>query len=140
MNVYFACSITGGRQDAGVYQIIVDAMQAAGHEVPTALLACEKVVDLEIVVEPIEVYTRDVAWIDASDALVAEVTTPSHGVGYEIAHALRKGKPVLCMHRAGVLVSKMLTGNTHANITILSYQSDAEAAQIVIDFLKELES
>ncbi|MBN2501099.1 MAG: nucleoside 2-deoxyribosyltransferase [Anaerolineales bacterium] len=139
MNVYFACSITGGRQDAGVYQIIVDAMQAAGHEVPTALLACEKVVDLEIVVEPEEVYTRDVAWIDDSDALVAEVSTPSHGAGYEIAHALRKGKPVLCVHRAGVLVSKMLTGNTHANISIRAYQSDAEAARIVIDFLKALE-
>jgi nucleoside 2-deoxyribosyltransferase len=140
MNVYFACSITGGRQDADVYKIIVDAMQATGHEVPTALLACEKVVELEIVVEPEEVYTRDVAWIDASDALVAEVTTPSHGAGYEIAYALHTGKPVLCVHRSGVSVSKMLTGNTHTNITIRAYQSDAEAAQIVIDFLKELES
>ena len=138
MNVYFACSITGGRQDAGVYQVIVNAMQAIGHEVPTALLASERVIDLEIVVEPEEVYTRDVAWIDNSDALVAEVSTPSHGVGYEIAHALRQGKPVLCVHRAGVLVSKMLTGNTHANITVRAYQSDAEAAQIVVDFLKTL--
>jgi nucleoside 2-deoxyribosyltransferase len=138
MNVYFACSITGGRQDAGVYQVIVNAMQAAGHAVPTALLASEKVVDLEIVVHPEEVYTRDVAWIDASEALVAEVSTPSHGVGYEISHALRRGKPVLCIHREGVLVSKMLTGNTHANISVRSYTSEEEAAQIVIGFLKTL--
>jgi 2'-deoxynucleoside 5'-phosphate N-hydrolase len=138
MNVYFACSITGGRQDAGVYQIIVEAMQAAGHEVPTALLACEKVVEMEIVIEPEEVYTRDVAWIDNCDALVAEVSTPSHGAGYEIAYALHTGKPVLCVHRANVTVSKMLTGNTNTNITIRSYQSDTEAAQVVIDFLNAL--
>ena len=139
MNVYFACSITGGRQDAGVYQVIVAAMQTAGHEIPTALLASEKVIDLEIVVEPEDVYTRDVAWIDNCDALVAEVSTPSHGVGYEISYALQRGKPVLCVHRSGVLVSKMLTGNTHTNISVKSYQSDEEAAQIVIDFLKALD-
>jgi len=138
MNIYFACSITGGRKDTKVYQVIVKAMQAAGHEVPTALLASEKVVDLEIVVSPRDVYTRDIAWIDNCDVLVAEVSTPSHGVGYEISHALRIGKPVLCVHRHDVLVSKMLTGNTHPNITVQSYRSDEEAAQVVLSFLNSI--
>jgi len=33
MNIYFSCSITGGRQDEAVYQAIVDFLLAAGHEV-----------------------------------------------------------------------------------------------------------
>ncbi|MDX1435966.1 MAG: nucleoside 2-deoxyribosyltransferase, partial [Anaerolineales bacterium] len=95
MNVYFACSITGGREDQPAYEAIVRAMLEDGHAVPTAHLADTGVIYLEEVVEPVEVYTRDVEWVAASDALVAEVSTPSHGVGYEISYALSLGKPVL---------------------------------------------
>ncbi len=56
---------------------------------------------LEGQVDPGDVYERDTAWIRACDALVAEVSTPSHGVGYEVAYALSLGKPVLCVYRTG---------------------------------------
>lgn len=39
MNIYFACSITGGRDFESVYQSIVQALTGDGHEVPTAHLA-----------------------------------------------------------------------------------------------------
>ena len=39
MNIYFACSITGGRDFEYVYQMIVKALTGDGHEVPTAHLA-----------------------------------------------------------------------------------------------------
>jgi nucleoside 2-deoxyribosyltransferase len=94
MNIYFSCSLTGGRADEAVYGALVDDMLAAGHEIPTAHLARPEVMSLERIVEPAEVYQRDVAWIAGCDAVVAEVTTPSHGVGYEIALALQLGKPV----------------------------------------------
>lgn len=138
MNVYFACSITGGRQDAAVYQALVAAMLGDGHEVPTAILASESVVDLEEVVDPEEVYTRDTAWIRGCEALVAEVSTPSHGVGYEISYALSAGKPVLCLHRQGVKVSKMITGNTRPNLQVKSYATPGEAVGWVRSFLAGL--
>jgi nucleoside 2-deoxyribosyltransferase len=138
MQVYFACSITGGRNDESVYQVIVEALQSEGHEVPTALLATPEVMHLEGVVDPVEVYTRDVKWIEESDALVAEVSTPSHGVGYEISYALRLDKPVLCCYREGVAVSKMITGNIHPKITVKSYASANEAQEIVQAFLGQL--
>lgn len=47
MNIYFACSITGGRQDELVYQKLVAALQSNGHHVPTALLASPDVMPLE---------------------------------------------------------------------------------------------
>ena len=44
------------------------------------------------------------AYIKACDALIAEISTPSHGVGYEIGYALNLDKPVLCLHRRGVSI------------------------------------
>ena len=88
MNIYFSCSLTGGRQDESVYMTIVDHLLEIGHDVPTAHLAHPQVMDLERVVDAREVYERDMAWIAACDVLIAEVSTPSHGVGYEIAVAL----------------------------------------------------
>ena len=59
MNVYFSCSITGGRNEEKVYQAIVDAMLAAGHEVPTAHLSSPEVMELEKVAESSgDIYAR----------------------------------------------------------------------------------
>ena len=140
MFIYFACSITGGREDQLVYQAIVDGLLGDGHEIPTAHLAKPNVLELEAIVDPVEVYTRDVTWINASDALIAEVSTPSHGVGYEIAYALERGKPVLCCHRYGVRVSKMITGNLNQHLRVTSYQTPSEAFQIARTFLEDIRS
>ena len=135
MNIYFACSITGGRNDEAVYQMLVDALTADGHHVPTASLAQSEVVALEQIVIPAEIYARDVAWIRESDALIAEVSTPSHGEGYEIGYALGLGKSVLCLHRAGVGVSKMITGNPDPNLTIRAYRTPQEGVTILKGYL-----
>jgi hypothetical protein len=121
MNVYFACSLTGGRADEGVYAQIVDYLLARGVEVPTAHLARPEVMALERVVDPHEVYQRDIGWISACDALIAEVSTPSHGVGYEIAYALGLKKPVLACYCDGATVSKMITGNNQETLQVLVY-------------------
>lgn len=137
MKVYFACAIVGGRQDEAAYQQIVDAMLADGHEVPTAMNAGPGWQTIEGSPDPNEVYRRDTEWIDESSVVVAEVSTPSHGVGYEVSYALDRGKPVLCIYRQGVKVSKMLTGNTMPGLQISEYKDLSQAAQIVGDFLKQ---
>jgi nucleoside 2-deoxyribosyltransferase len=55
----------------------------------------------ESVIDPVTVYQRDIAWVEACDVMIAEVSTPSHGVGYEIAYAIGLGRPVLCLYRQG---------------------------------------
>jgi len=140
MNIYFACSITGGREFESVYQSIVAALTAAGHEVPTAHLAEARVVQIEHVVSAREVYERDAAWILNCDALIAEVSVPSHGVGYEIGFALQAGKRVLCLYQQGRKVSKMITGNPHPHLTVKSYSMTEEALQLVREFLDNLSS
>lgn len=135
MNIYFSCSITGGRSDQRVYQTIVNTLLAAGHEVPTAILSSDEVMDLEAVVSPEEVFRRDVAWVEACDLVVAEVSTPSHGVGYEIALALCLGKPVLCFYQSGRKVSKMITGNTHERIKSMAYADEKQLVEQLNQFL-----
>jgi len=136
MNIYFACSITGGRDFEPVYQRITAELLAGGHEVPTAHLAERRVKELEKHADPVEIYERDTGWIRACDALVAEVSTPSHGVGYEVAYALSLGKPVLCVFRQGMPLSKMLSGNSHPSISVKSYRDPEEAIAIIRRFLQ----
>lgn len=138
MNIYFSCSLTGGREYEEIYGNIVDHLITRGHEVPTEHLARPEVMALEVVVDPEEVYQRDIAWIDECDAVVAEVSTPSHGVGYEIAYALNLGKPVLCCHRRGVPVSKMITGNDKTTLAVRTYEEDSEVPEILDMFLADL--
>lgn len=123
MNIYFSCSITGGRKDQAAYAAIVDHLLQSGHEVPTAHLSSAGVLDEEAVIKPLEVYHRDSKWVEECDALIAEVSTPSHGVGYEIALALFLGKPVLCCYQNGHKVSKMILGNTHKTLKLYSYSA-----------------
>lgn len=138
MNIYFACSITGGREFESVYQAIVRALTEEDHVVPTAHLAESGVGEVEAVVHPGEVYERDTAWIRACDALIAEVSAPSHGVGYEIGFALGLGKPVLALHHAERKVSKMISGNPDANLSVRSYQTPTDAIQIMKGFLAKI--
>jgi nucleoside 2-deoxyribosyltransferase len=135
MKIYFACAIVGGRDDEPIYQQLVDALLADGHDVPTAMNATPAWQHMEGSPDPPEVYRRDTAWIDKCKVLIAEVSTPSHGVGYEISYALDRAKPVLCLHRRGARVSKMLTGNTMKDFTISDYSDVNEAKEIIRGFV-----
>lgn len=138
MNIYFACSITGGRAFEPVYQEFTRILLTDRHEVPTAHLAESNVMAVEKVIDPHEVYERDVTWIRACDALIAEVSVPSHGVGYEIGFALSAGKPVLCLAQAGIAVSKMITGNPHPGLQVKYYRDVTEGVGIIRTFLSGL--
>jgi nucleoside 2-deoxyribosyltransferase len=139
MNIYFACSITGGREYEAIYQDLIAAMLADGHEIPTAHLAASTVMELEAIVSPGEVYDRDVSWIQNADAVIAEVSVPSHGVGYEIGFALNAGKRVLCLLHQGRKVSKMISGNPHPNLMLKIYQDNQEAINLMQEFIAKQE-
>jgi nucleoside 2-deoxyribosyltransferase len=137
MNIYFACSITGGREFESVYQEIVAALKDGGHEIPTSHLAQAEAMEGERFLVPGDVYERDVNWIKNCDVLIAEVSVPSHGVGYEIGFALNIKKPVLCIHQQEKRVSKMITGNPDPLLTVRAYSTVKEAIKHVNKFLAE---
>ena len=138
MNIYFSCSITGGRNEESTYQAIVMELERLGHEVPTAHLSTPQVMEMERVVDPVEIYERDMAWLRGCDAVVAEVSTPSHGVGYEVAYALTLGKPVLCCYKDGKKVSIIITGNTTPGLRVARYARDSDALAQVRTFMEDL--
>lgn len=138
MNIYFACSITGGREFESVYQVITRALAEDRHEVPTAHLAETGVLSMEEVIDPAEVYARDTTWIQASDALIAEVSVPSHGVGYEIGYALGLEKPVLALYQQGRRISKMFSGNRDPKLLVMAYDSPEQAIDIIRGFLSNM--
>ena len=140
MNIYFACSITGGRSFESIYQEITRALLEDGHDVPTAHLAESNVMDVEKVIDACEVYDRDVTWIRACDALIAEVSVPSHGVGYEISFALEQGKPVLCLAKENIPISKMITGNPHSALQVKFYTDVKEGLGRIRGFLESIDS
>ncbi len=138
MKIYFAGSIVGGRENAQIYAQIVEYLLAKGHEVPSAHVARPDVLDWEKKNPPSSIYERDIVWIRESDLMIAEVSTPSMGVGYEIATALQWGKPVLCLYRPGSTVSKMVLGNTEPNIRVESYTTPEKLLSLIDGFLSGL--
>ncbi|MDX1378880.1 MAG: nucleoside 2-deoxyribosyltransferase [Anaerolineales bacterium] len=137
MKIYFACSITGGREFESVFQAVVQALTDKGHDVLTAHLVQSNVMEMEAALSPEEVYARDTAWIQTCDAFIAEVSSPSHGVGYEIGFALGLGKPVLALYQEGQKVTKMISGNPDEKLTLESYTETENAIQIVEKFLAQ---
>ena len=137
MNIYFACSITGGRELESVYEAFVAALSADGHTIPTAHLALPGVTE-EARLEPRMVYERDTAWIRDCDVLIAEVSVPSHGVGYEIGYALSAAKPVLCLVQEGRKLSKMISGNPHPLLSVRSYGTVEAGVSLIRDFLNQV--
>jgi hypothetical protein len=138
MKIYFACSIIGGRETSSIYQIIVDTLKVDGHRVLTERLASDDIIQQESSADPIDIYQRDVAWILESDLLIAEITTPSHGVGYEIGFALNHDIPVICLYQADVPVSKMIIGNQDPKLTVYPYGKISHALKFIRQKLDEL--
>jgi nucleoside 2-deoxyribosyltransferase len=98
--IYFAGAISGGRGDVALYREIIAALEAAGHDVLAGAVAAEHVTASGEALDSCAIFGRDLAWIAAADVLVAEVSMPSTGVGYEIATArYRYGIPVICLYR-----------------------------------------
>lgn len=138
MRVYFAGAIMGGRQNLPIYQHIVARLQAAGCLVPSEHVADPAVLAHETACSPREVYERDMAWIKECDAMVAEVSTPSLGVGYEVACALQRGLPVLCLYQRELSVSKMITGNSALTLRVVTFADLDELDAHLDSFLSSI--
>ena len=98
--IYFSGSISGGRRDVPLYRRIVEALEADGHRVLAGNVTADHIGDDGEALEAGAIFDRDLRWIDEADVLVADVSMPSIGVGYEIATArYRYEMPVICLYR-----------------------------------------
>jgi 2'-deoxynucleoside 5'-phosphate N-hydrolase len=112
--IYFSGSITGGREDRALYQHVIEELERDGHRVLAGSVAAEHVRESGDALHACFIFDRDMAWLAEADVLVAEVSKPSTGVGYEIAAArYRYGIPVICLYRAAYTkrCSAMVSGD-----------------------------
>ena len=131
--IYFAGSIRGGRDDAAIYAQLIERLRKFGR-VYTEHVGSPDLTAGGEKGSPREIHDRDLEWLQSSDVIVAEVTTPSLGVGYEIARATEWQKPVLCLFRIGTAqtLSAMISGCP--GVTVREYAKVDDADRILEEF------
>jgi hypothetical protein len=124
--IYFAGAIRGGRADARIYAEIVALLRAYGEVLTEHIGDDALTANGETILSDREIFKRDFRWLRAADVLVAEVTTPSLGVGYEIAKMTEWKRPVLCLFRPGEgrSLSALIAGEP--GLEICQYQTTAQ--------------
>ncbi|MGH7218384.1 MAG: nucleoside 2-deoxyribosyltransferase [Candidatus Microsaccharimonas sp.] len=136
--IYFACSIRGGRDDAETYGELVT------HITTQAVALSEIFADKKLTPSgspglSADIYAKDISWVKQADAIIAEVTNPSLGVGYEIAKAEEWEKPVLALFRetGERKLSAMIDGSP--GLLVVRYTNIDEAKLAIDRFIRSLE-
>jgi len=134
MKIYFAGSIRGGRGDKETYFKIIKLLEKYGKVLTEHIGDSSLSSYGETGLADSNIYERDMEWLNESEVLVAEVTTPSTGVGYEIGKAEDMCKKILCLYRknAEKKLSGMISGNK--NISIKIYENIDDIGDILKSF------
>ena len=136
MKIYFAGAIRGGREDAQLYEKIIMYLEKKGQVLTEHVGRINLSSKGESSRKDEEIYKRDIKWLHSAEIVVAEVTTPSLGVGYELGIAEKLNIPVLCLYRSeeGKTLSAMVQGNTI--FTCREYKVFKEVQKLIDDFIK----
>ena len=134
MKFYFASAIRGGRDKVDIGIKINELLEKYG-EILDKHVANPNVNTLEMNKSFEEIYNRDINWIKECDIVVAEVSTPSLGVGYEIAYAEKLGKRIICLYDESINISAMIGGNN--NLEIIKYRNSEDLVNKLNDTLNK---
>ncbi len=136
MNIYFAGAIRGGREDAELYTTLIQFLNTCGT-VLTEHVGNDALLEKELFLSEEEIFDRDILWLEQADLLIAEVSTPSLGVGYELAVAERLGIPCYCLFRKqqNRTLSAMIGGNPF--FQVIMYENSTEAVKNINIFLQQ---
>ena len=128
--IYFAGSIRGGRADAALYARLIAHMNER-HKVLTEHIGSPSLFPtVERGMTDEQIYVQDMNWLESCDVVIAECSTPSLGVGYEMAYAEKIGKPVhIFFDKSRGYLSAMLTGDTYFHIHY--YETEEELVRLV---------
>lgn len=138
MKIYFAGSIRGGRDDKDLYLRLIQHLAQYG-QVLTEHVGDGNLTEIgEDGPSDEWIYRRDMDWVRQSDVVIAEVSTASLGVGYEIGKAEDMNKKMLCLYRdqQNKRLSAMISGNL--NVKIARYETFDDAINHIDSFFKSL--
>lgn len=135
--IYFACSIRGGRNDADTYAELIQHIKKKA--VVLSEIFAEGTLTSSGMDKPSKnIWKKDTDWVKESDGVIAEVTNPSLGVGYEIALAETLNKPVLALYKndGSRKLSAMIDGAP--GVQVCNYTELSEAKQAIDQFILTL--
>ena len=126
--IYLSASISGGRDDAPLYAALISGLSLRGSVLTEHIGSPDLSDGREDSPGDAEIYARDIEWLDEADVVIAEVTTPSLGVGYEVARAAGLGKPIVCLFRpeTGRRLSAMIRGNPAVRVLEYAAEDDPQ--------------
>ena len=138
MKIYFAGSIRGGRDDREFYHSLIQHLKQYGKVLSEHIGKETLSSSGEEVEDNYMIHKRDMEWLTSADIIIAEVSTPSLGVGYEIGRALEIGKPILCLYRidSPKKLSAMIAGSPE--LTVVRYSDIQEAIDAINSFVSNL--
>ena len=131
MKIYFAGSIRGGRDDAEIYSQIIEFLQGYGQVLTEHVGEKDLNAMGESALSDKQIHDRDMKWLLESDLIVAEVTNPSLGVGYEIGRAIGYEKEIICLYRESGRnnLSAMIEGSD--NVELIKYNNIQELQKLI---------
>lgn len=134
MIIYCAGPIRGNTTYQENYSEIVRIVESMGH---TALSEISGRFSSSIPLNSKQVYTRDIKWLDGSKIMIAEVSGPSLGVGFEVSYALFAKKiPVLAVyHEQAGQISAMISGCSNSLLQVSKYSDVDNLTNIVKQFI-----
>ena len=117
---------------------IIEALERNNYEILTKWVVSKKL-DIDKGLSPKDIFKRDINTIDTSDVLIADISYPSLGVGFEIAYALFRNKPVIafCKKDRFNKTSALIRGISWNNFTIVVYNN---INTLIIEIKKRLET
>jgi len=129
--IYFAGSIRGGRNDALIYERIIKILQNYG-EVLTEHVGNNELLNQEKHLTDTEIHDRDIDWLTNCSVVVAEITQPSLGVGYELCKGMYLEKQILCLFNTSNnnRLSAMISGQPYFKIV---YYKSVEELPLLLE-------
>lgn len=138
MKIYFTASVSGKKEFEQNYLKIVETLKDLGYEVKADHIFGTTTQSLQS--ESLKEREKNVLqlkkWASDCDLVVAEVSSGSINVGYEISAALDKEKPVLALHVAGK-VPVLLFGVTSDKFRLVEYDL-ASLTELLKMYVKDL--
>lgn len=108
--IYLSVPLVANR-DIEIAREIAQIIKTTGHEIISGWVLKR---DPNGGLSEAEVFKRDTSGVRECDTIVAEVSTPSHGVGMELMLAHLLGKEIICVYKTGTKLSWMIRGLPNA--------------------------
>lgn len=142
--VFLSIPVQGARLRNRTYEVLMDVLVKMD-----VLVLNPEVMNPPVPTEvkkysPSSIHHHNIGLLQHAHLLIAEITAPSLGVGYEIAIASTIGIPILCLYQCSKeqRVSLMVRGAAGPQLRVLPYDKPSDLHRIVasalIDFTPEI--